>query len=913
MRRAATLAVTVLLVLAACTGGDEDEDGAALPLPSEAPSAAGPATGPGLEAKVLLSSTDELEGQLGEVGSAQVERRSDAFISGRTVVGYSVDDISGYDLDSGEQLWTAKLDLGGGTVCFVSQPDRAVKHFTVAYGESGSCPSLATIRVSDGKVVNISERLSDLPEFEGEPAGGAVRHLFTVEGEDHLVDFRGVVWRMAEGEPEAIARLEADSYFDLVPTPDGEMLVGSRLSDGDRCRVDGYTLPSFENAWTQDGATLFPDVDDPSCVIAAAEGDPSWLMQETTDSYTMVQVDPATGEVLGSEEAPKDSGGQAAEGEFDLASAANQFDRTLGMSNGDMVFAQVNGLTRLSLESGEVAWDLDLSQLELESQEEFPLTDVLPQGVTADGYLVASVSNNTAAEIVAVDAESGELAARWPVPEEFGNGFQVQPGMTLFDGGVVLTRNFEQWEFTFASYREGLVQPEGDQYDIGVFTFPEPDDSPDEGVSTAGPGDDEAVPFGGLETPDDTEREAGSFNTGSGVVVGYAGSTVTGLDASSGEQVWSREVGPDPSARVCSPARPEQAVKTVTLSYRTADGEKCSNLVRLAVADGEVVDQVEVPEELTSVTRLVMFERTVLILTEGGGVHRIEDGRLVEHAELARGPYSLETAAQDPSLLVATSSVEGGKDWAIDAYRLPELEPVWSTKGSEVFSDIDPDNQVVGWRDNGLWVSTTFGDISDPEATTQDALAQLDPADGSVVAETGKVEKDYLADDLETFSLTAAATGYFRTTAFEDGDVVLPQSNGAVRYSLEDEEIRWSLDLESIMGSMEQDRGSGLRADQSFDLVDGGETVLVTLSNGTSVELITVEASTGSITGRWTVPASHRNGLQAGTQVTTFGGGVALAREDYSFDYAFEAQGREVPSETQYDVGLFRLPGRGGD
>ena len=73
--------------------------------------------------------------------------RSGAFISGRKkVVGYSVDDISGYDLyRPANKLWTAKLDLGGGTVCFVSEPDRAVKTFTVAYGEGSYCPKLATI------------------------------------------------------------------------------------------------------------------------------------------------------------------------------------------------------------------------------------------------------------------------------------------------------------------------------------------------------------------------------------------------------------------------------------------------------------------------------------------------------------------------------------------------------------------------------------------------------------------------------------------------------------------------------------------------------------------------------------------------------------------------------------------------
>ncbi|MET1039367.1 MAG: hypothetical protein ABW075_13920, partial [Aeromicrobium sp.] len=181
MRRLGVVAATVALVLTACTGGGDseqdspkkDDTAIALPVPAKAPSARGPAVGPALEPKVLLAASDELEALTGSVDTAQVERRSDAFISGNTVVGYSVDNISGYALDSGEQLWTSDLDLGGGTVCFVSQPDRAVKTFTVAYGDSSFCPNLATIRVSDGKIMKTSDAMSDLGvEFEGEPAGG---------------------------------------------------------------------------------------------------------------------------------------------------------------------------------------------------------------------------------------------------------------------------------------------------------------------------------------------------------------------------------------------------------------------------------------------------------------------------------------------------------------------------------------------------------------------------------------------------------------------------------------------------------------------------------------------------------------------------------------------------------------------
>ena len=143
------------------------------------------------------------------------------------------------------------------------------------------------------------------------------------------------------------------------------------------------------------------------------------------------------------------------------------------MPGGDTIFAQVRGLTRYSLKTGQDRVGSRPQQVQLDSGEDFPLTTVLPQGITADGYLVASVSNNTSVEIVAVDVKTGKLVARWAVPEKYRNGFQVEPGVTLFGGGIVLTRNFGAWERAFADYLD-VKEPEGDRYDIGVFTFPSP-------------------------------------------------------------------------------------------------------------------------------------------------------------------------------------------------------------------------------------------------------------------------------------------------------------------------------------------------------------------------------------------------------------------------------------------------------
>ncbi|AXT84749.1 hypothetical protein C6I20_05765 [Aeromicrobium sp. A1-2] len=856
--------------------------------------------------KVLLASSDELEETTGSLDTSQVQRRSGAFVSGKTVVGYSVDDISGYDVGSGKQLWTAKLDLGGGTVCYVSQPDRAVKTFTVAHGERGYCPNLATIRVSDGKVMAKSDKLNDPEKYEGGSAGGTVNHLFTVKGKDYLVDMNGVVWKMVKGEPEPVARLETRTYFDLYAAPEGDVLIGSRHGDGKRCRVDGYALPSFKKVWTQDTEALFPDVRE-DCIISASEGNSAWLKQETADKYYMVQVDPATGEVLGRADAAKDSGGQADVGEFDLASASNQFDRALGMPGGDTVFAQVRGMTRYSLESGKVMWDLDLSQIQLDSDEEYPLTTVLPQGVTDDGYLVATVSNDTSAEILAVEAKTGKLVARWGLPEEYRNGFQVEPGMTLFGDGVVLTRNFKMWEFTFADYKD-LKEPKGDRYDIGVFTFPEPGKSTPAAVPTAGPAAAETKSIGGLKTPkgSDEDRRAGAFSTG-GQVIAYAGNAVTGIDPKSGKELWSTDLDDDAGARVCAAPEPDQKVKTFTIAYRGgAKDDGCNTLLRVNASKGTVMDRVELSKTARTVSRIEVHQGAVLVITGDQKVSRLTDGALVEQAELARRPYYLEHTPQDPSLVISAAPVKDGRDWAIDAYRLPSFERVWSTTASKVLSKVERSSPVTVWRGNGLWISTSYGDSSDPEAQVKDSLVQLDPEDGRVVARTGAVKRDYLANDLGQFALTGAISAAHVTVGFDDGDVVLPQSTGVMRYSLTDEKVRWAVDTKSIEDSMERDRKAST-VSQSFDLVDGGKTVLVTLSNGISLEVMTLNASSGKITGRWNVPAKSRNGLQAIPAVTPFAGGVALSHDDYGWDYAFNQTGRKVPSTQRHDVGVFRL------
>ncbi len=905
-RRAAVVLAVAALVLSACTGGGTQEKKASLPLPDEPPPTAGPARGPALEPKALFAAADDLEEQLGSLDTAQVDRRSGAFISGGTAVGYSVDAISGYDLQSGDQLWTAKLDLLGGSVCLVSQPDGPVKRFTVVYGEGSYCSSVATIRVSDGKVLsNMVEQDLGLT-FEGESAGGSFDDLFTVDGKDYLVDMRGVVWRSTKSDPEPFARLDSDAYFDLHPTPDGSMLVGSRLSDRPRCRVDAYALPSFERVWSTSGADVFPEQGE-DCVVSLSPGDPTWLLQQVDSTYHLAKLDPGSGEVVGRTEAPTTPPEKPLpEGTFDVASAANQLDRSIAVgSKGEMIFAQARGLSRYSLETGKQSWELDLTQLEQPSEEDFPLRTVLPQGLTDDGYLVATVSNDTVSEVIAVDAAKGTLVGRWPLPEEYANGFQVEPGAALYDGGLVLTRNFEAWESTFDGIGD-LEEPEGDLFDIGVFTFPPPQEEvapQDRPVPTSGPPDLEAKPLAAVEADDpDATVSAGAVHTGTNVVT-YVGNRLQAY-SKRGKKGWSRTL--PAGATVCGASQPDRSVTSVLVAYR--EGKDCTGLAKVGVTTGKTVE-IDVPTGKKTVGRVVTQGGTDYVLAGDDTINRVEGDRLVEVADLGLSPYVWQRTPEDPSLVVASAKDAKGGDWTVTAYRAPTFERVWSTTASTLFGrEPDGDNTVTPFTGNGLWVGVTFGEYTGPDSVLSDALVRLDAGTGKVAARTGTRERVYGEPDLTRLDLGGAVVGGYSSVGFDDGSVAITQNGGIVRYSLDREQVLWAVDTESIEGSMEKAR-RGTYVTEDLTLVDGGRTILVTLSNEISTELMTLDAEDGRITGRWRLGADDRNGLQTSPTVTAWKGGVALSRDDYAWSSAYGPQaGDDPPEGPVLDVGLFSLP-----
>jgi len=475
-RRSLTLSFAVALVLAGCSGGGDQPS---LPVPAKPPSASGVTTGPAMEPVVLLASADDLEVQGGADQYALAARRAGAFVSGGTVVGYSVDDVSGYDLESGEKTWTAAIDMQGGTVCFVSQPDRDIERFTVVYGKEDFCRYVTTVTVADGKVGTTTD-LFDYVTVDGVEGGGdTAKTVVTYRGVDYILDGKNVVWRMSKsGAPRPLLELEGDRiYTEMHVSPQAPVMIAERYGS-DACGLDAYRLPSFELAWSAEEASVFPELDgdDSHCRARPLDSNPLWLRASTSspEHVYLAQLDPKTGEVVGRGDAPGGQGSARSDDDtFNVVAAANYGDDGVGLPDGDVVLPQVDGATRHSLVKPDSGWWKRIELLLYDDANPFGQETVW-SAVTDDGvYVVGTVSDETDTEIVALKASDGSIAGRWPLPDDYKNGFQVQPRLTLFDGGVVLSRNFQRWDYTFDVGPEN--QPPGDRYDIGVFRFPDPD------------------------------------------------------------------------------------------------------------------------------------------------------------------------------------------------------------------------------------------------------------------------------------------------------------------------------------------------------------------------------------------------------------------------------------------------------
>lgn len=934
MRRTATWAATLtaaVLVLTGCSDGKvpgEEPDAPAgaqswLRLPAEPPSASGPPTGEAMQAKVLLAGADDLEGALGGASTEERGRSTGAFTSGSTVVGYSTDDVSGYDLASGEQLWTAALDMKGGGVCFTSDPEPGTERefFAVVYAKvRDSCSHLAMVSVADGTVLsrtNLSDRAYRMEDL----AGTAVA-IHSFDGTDYLRDLDGNIWPLTERglDLQALTTLQDSSTYWTERTPQDDLLIANSM---DECRVTAYRLPSFEPAWSVNPREVFRMR---HCTVGEVRGNGLWMTAQIGERYHLAQLDPRTGAVIGRARGDNMSKRSGAREDFDVNSAALRADQSIGFDNGDVAFGQVHGVARYSLGDRRADWYTRMDQWEMavEGRSVLNSRTFLPSATTPDGqYVVGTVSNDVSVEVVAFSSTTGELVGRWPVPAEYGNGFQTQPGLRLFNGGVVLTRNFAQWSRAFDEF--GEKEPDGDRYDIGVFTFPEPldqepssegsgedegTDQPSEPVSTTGPTRHEARVADVVRRAAGSRSDlgAGAFTLGDLLVTHVGGTIEARRTDDPGTVLWTRKVSADPAVQVCSSHADGPAADDFLLGYASGGKDaKCDTVVRLAAEDGEVLDEVEVDEKLQGFSTIEQYE-DLEYFESASQVWTLREGRVTRLARLRGSTWTEGIAATDPSLLVGATRPENGKNWKIVGYRLPSFEVEWETSSVELFGRPSGSNDwVTVWDANGLWVSTTFEHPSGDYDKATEVLVELDPATGKVAEQVGPQKRSTRTKGgIKKFHLTGAMTSYLEPSGFDNGDVLLVQADGVMRYSLAEGKVRWGVDLTSLKNSMERPTGFGYDSD-AITLNADRTRAVVTMANNTSVEFLELDTETGEATGRWKLPAKDTNGVQSAPSVQPFPGGIALIHDASYWESYWGDGSRTRPRGPVNDVVVVQL------
>ncbi|MBP2392319.1 YncE family protein [Aeromicrobium fastidiosum] len=479
------------LVLAGCSGGGDDgseardkkdDTASSIILPSTPPSARGLATGPALEPVGLVKASDQLDDQVGQsVQALAAEGRSGALVTDDVVVAYSVANVSGYDPKTGKTLWTAKLDMGTGTTCSLSQPETAdVKTFTVLYDTDGAgCEGLATVSVADGKVLTDVDLGQLAAEDDTEQAlYSADDDIVTIGKTDHLLGQVGRsedvgMYAVDDGKPVLKAVLGTD-VKSVSPAAAAPVLVVATGDDADgdsACTISGFALPAFEKSWTTRFSSVFPGRSSSDCLMSLSPHDGTWIYAEDGVRNSIAQLDATTGKVIGS---VTQADGVDQEVPADQPSLyALENDQTLAV-DGDLVMPQVRSIARYSMTSGKLVWRFDAAELLVDGVPDGDRYRVVvrPKSLTSDGrYVIATASGQSSVEVFALDAKTGAVVGRWPVPEKYRTGLTLDPVVVPFPGGIALTRNFVD-DLGAELVGEAPGADGADVYDIGLFSWP---------------------------------------------------------------------------------------------------------------------------------------------------------------------------------------------------------------------------------------------------------------------------------------------------------------------------------------------------------------------------------------------------------------------------------------------------------
>lgn len=475
-RRIVVQAIATMLLLAGCSGGDEDpsdqngadskRSAADVPLPAKKPAATGKIDSPVLKATWL---TEAVPADLAAEGDLTL----DDFVSGvlvgkKVIVTYAYDRISAVDVKTGKTAWQSTLNMDGGVICSASHPTTPdVSVMTVVHGSDGWCNQIATVSLKDGSVIDTVD-----VAVEADDSIVQLAPIATIGARDYYVDGSGVVrTTTAEGQIEKIATLPGEdvSRDQLVPVVGENLLVTLTEIDGEVDSVVGLTVPELTQAWSVPIKQVFPQMragSRPSIVPS----DGKFLSVQGGADHTMVQIDPQTGLPQGQvvNAGTVDPTGASDELMLDVELYQGQ-QRFMSVGDDLVVNNTVRKLSRVAVSKGQIAWTFDGRELDLRDGIDDVFLQVGP--VVAGGRsILASASNGHSMDLLLLSASTGKLQARWALPEKYAWGLADKPFIQAVDSGVVLVRDPESWN-TGRQFDD--VEPEtGPVFDVGSFAWP---------------------------------------------------------------------------------------------------------------------------------------------------------------------------------------------------------------------------------------------------------------------------------------------------------------------------------------------------------------------------------------------------------------------------------------------------------
>lgn len=467
VRRGPTAALVATALAACVLAGCGGEDGKERPAAKEAPSLplpedvalTGSITEPALEPRWLVESTGTTE----SVDTDNVDARSGTIVLDDVVVSYGRDNISAVDRETGRTAWTSDLDMGGGTICDITDPTTpGIAYLTVTFGDDDFCLDVGRISTEDGHAVSTKRS-------EAQLVGMA-----TIDDVSHVVDSDGLLTRYdggKEGDGEPVRRLGKGVLVrSVAPVADPAMLVVQSVlvTDQDRTTFTGLSLPDLEEVWSKKVEQVAPRIKaDGDVLLDVVDG--RFVFLQAPDEYHLVQMDPATGEQVGDRTYDLDtdlSTGEADALQVDLPNRGNDPNKLVLVGGDAILNNTARGLSRVGPD-GTIRWKFRTTGLTLREGEDAFIGN---GPLTPDGkQVLATLNNGRSTDLLALDVESGRLVGRWAVAEEYVAGFTANPYVTVVDGGVVLTRNLTLFGDTA---RTNDAPDPRRPYDVGYFAFP---------------------------------------------------------------------------------------------------------------------------------------------------------------------------------------------------------------------------------------------------------------------------------------------------------------------------------------------------------------------------------------------------------------------------------------------------------